>query len=84
METFKQCSEEHCLTCADALLSVRVVLLLAEEENIALVEVGGRQEEVDISLVKQVRPGDILLVHGGVALSLQEPSFSGASVGAST
>ncbi|HEX7734631.1 MAG TPA: HypC/HybG/HupF family hydrogenase formation chaperone [Ktedonobacteraceae bacterium] len=64
------CTDEHCLTCSDALLSVRV-LALCEESGLALVEVKGQQEEVDVSLVEQVAPGDLLLVHGGVALARQ-------------
>lgn len=70
METIKPCIDEHCLTCSDAMLSVRVVSL-HEEATVALVEIDERQEEVDISLVEQVEPGDVLLVHGGVALARQ-------------
>ena len=70
------CPDEHCLTCSDALISVRVVSLLAES-GLALVEVEGQREEVDISLVEQVAPGDILLVHGGVALARQTANERG-------
>lgn len=70
MKIIKHCNDDHCLTCADTLLSVRVVKL-AEEVDMAVVEINEQQEEVDISLIGQVVSGDILLVHGGVALARQ-------------
>lgn len=70
MKENMRCTDEHCLTCSDALLSVRVVSL-CEASGLALVEVEGQQEEIDVSLVEQVAPGDLLLVHGGVALARQ-------------
>lgn len=66
----RYCTDEHCLTCSDEVLSVRVVSM-DEQACLALVEIEGKQEEVDISLVEQVVPGDMLLVHGGVALARQ-------------
>lgn len=66
----RECSENHCLTCSDEILAVRVVSI-DEWERIALVEIEGEQEEVDISLLEQAMPGDTLLVHGGVALARQ-------------
>jgi hydrogenase maturation factor len=44
------------------------VLRLVEGEEIAFAEIDGRETQVDISLVEDVRPGSWLLVHGGVAL----------------
>jgi len=79
METSKHCVDDHCLTCSDALLSVRVVAL-RQETNIALVEASGQHEEVDISLVERVEPGDILLVHGGVALARQAADYASDTV----
>lgn len=70
MESSIHCTDEHCLTCSDALLSVQVVSL-CEASGLALVEIEGQQEEIDVSLVEQVAPGDLLLVHGGVALARQ-------------
>jgi len=32
------------------------------------VTLDGRVEEIDISLVESIAPGDIVLVHGGVAI----------------
>ncbi len=58
----------HCITCSDEALPARV-LSINEAAALAQVEAGGITEEVDISLVDAVAPGDLLLVHGGVALS---------------
>jgi hydrogenase maturation factor len=48
-------------------VQVRVVSV-NEENGLALVIVGGVEEEVDVTLVEQIAPGDVLLVHGGVAI----------------
>ncbi len=71
MEHRKECSEEFCLTCSDTLRLVRVIQV-EEQANLALIEEEGQQEEIDISLVEHVLSGDILLIHGGVALGRQE------------
>jgi hydrogenase assembly chaperone HypC/HupF len=57
----------HCSTCSDEALPARVLRILKEEE-MAVAEMNGRQTQVDISLVEDVRPGTWILVHGGVAL----------------
>jgi hydrogenase maturation factor len=64
-------AEGHCITCSDEALSVRV-LLVDREMEMARVEVQGKEEEVDITLIERVRPGDTLLVHGGVAIACME------------
>ena len=61
-------SEGHCVTCSDAALSAKV-LRVDQETGLALVTVKDTTEEIDITLVDDVAPGDILLVHGGVAIS---------------
>ncbi len=57
----------RCITCGDEALPARV-LSLDEAGWTALVEVDGQRTEVDISLVDEVAVGQLLLVHGGVAL----------------
>ena len=57
----------RCLTCSDDAQPV-TVLAVKDSEGLALVEVDGQQMEVDISLIEDVATGQILLVHGGVAL----------------
>ncbi len=60
--------EFHCITCSDQALPFKVVSVDAIT-GLARVEAHGENGEVDISLVDDVRPGDTVLVHGGVALA---------------
>ena len=66
-----QCStaDEHCITCSDQALPARV-LSVDRERGLALVEIEQATSEIDVTLIEDVEPGDTLLVHGGVALSL--------------
>jgi len=57
----------HCLTCSDQAIPVKV-LHINYETGLALVAVGEETEEIDITLVENVTPGDTLLAHGGVAI----------------
>ena len=59
--------EGHCVTCSDEALPARV-LRVDQETGLALVEVKDTTEEIDVSLVDDIVPGDLLLVHGGVAI----------------
>ncbi len=61
-------AEGHCITCSDEALPVRV-LRVDQEARFALVMLKNTTEEIDITLVEDVAPGDILLVHGGVAIA---------------
>lgn len=63
--------ENHCITCSDALIPVRV-MAVNTADGLAQVEVGSQVEEVDILLLEEVIPGDLLLVHGGVAIARAE------------
>lgn len=56
-----------CLTCGDEALPVKVVQV-DSDSALAVVEIDGQETEADISLVERVAVGDIILVHGGVAL----------------
>jgi hydrogenase maturation factor len=60
-------AEVHCITCSDEVLPARV-LRIDELTGLALVTVSDTTEEIDITLVEDVAPGDMLLVHGGVAI----------------
>ncbi|MBX5448512.1 HypC/HybG/HupF family hydrogenase formation chaperone [Thermogemmatispora sp.] len=59
--------EGHCPTCADEAIAV-TVLSVDEEAGMACVSLGLGEAMVDITLLGTVRPGDRLLMHGGVAL----------------
>jgi hydrogenase maturation factor len=61
-------AEGHCITCSDEALQV-LVLHVDQENGLALVTIDDTSEEIDITLVESVGPGDILLVHGGVAIA---------------
>lgn len=63
-----RCENDHCLTCSDEAIAVKV-LTVNEQTGLALVEVSDQVEEVDITLVEDIAPGDRLLVHGGVAIA---------------
>jgi len=60
--------EGHCITCSDEALSARVLSIDAAT-GLALVAIEDTTEEIDISLVDEVSPGDMVLVHGGIAIA---------------
>lgn len=60
-------SDGHCITCSDEAVLVRVIHI-DEATQLAQVKVQEKIEEIDISLVDGLAPGDYVLVHGGVAL----------------
>lgn len=62
-------TDGHCITCSDEALSATIVSV-NQEQGSALVTVQEVTEEIDITLVDTVAPGDIVLVHGGVAIAL--------------
>jgi hydrogenase assembly chaperone HypC/HupF len=64
-------TDHHCLTCSDEAIPVRVVSV-EPASGTALVEVSGQIEEIDVMLVEDVAPGDLLLAHGGVAIARLE------------
>jgi hydrogenase maturation factor len=55
----------HCISCSDEAVAGRVLRLLPG--NMAAVDFGDSTEEVSVELVESV-PGDIVLVHAGVAI----------------
>lgn len=61
-------TEGHCITCSDEALQARV-FSVNRENGLALVAIDGTSEEIDVTLVEHVEPGDILLVHSGVAIA---------------
>ncbi|HEY3613950.1 MAG TPA: HypC/HybG/HupF family hydrogenase formation chaperone [Gaiellales bacterium] len=68
------CVDEHCITCSDEGLPLRIVAL--EGDGLARCLADGSPcepgETVDVQLVGDVAPGDLVLVHAGVALALLE------------
>ena len=73
------CGSEHCITCGDQALAMRVMELdaatslaecrLLDELPASL----GGEETVDVSLLDEVAVGDVVLVHAATALTRLEP-----------
>jgi hydrogenase maturation factor len=62
------CGAEHCITCGDDGVPMRV-LRLDEARGLALCsDPDGARHTVETALVAPVAPGDEVLVHAGVAL----------------
>jgi hydrogenase maturation factor len=57
------CDEDHCVTCSDEAVPMRVVEVRADGTALCEGDV-----EVMTDLVGSVAPGDAVLVHAGVAL----------------
>lgn len=57
----------HCISCSDEAVAGRVLRLLPGK--MAAVDFGDSTEEVSLELVESV-PGDVVLVHAGVAIQV--------------
>jgi hydrogenase maturation factor len=67
------CTDEVCITCSDE-GKVAEVRSVPSGGGLVEVVVNGRPETVDTTLIDPVAPGDLLLVHAGVALTTLGPS----------
>ena len=63
------CIEDVCVTCSDEGRPAEVILGRDGPLGAALVRTAQGEERVDTSLVGEVVPGDLLLVHAGAALT---------------
>ena len=61
------CTSDHCITCGDIAVEVRVVRLLPDE--LADVDTGEGIEQVSVALVT-ASVGDTILVHAGEAIAV--------------
>jgi hydrogenase expression/formation protein HypC len=61
------CDSDHCVTCGDIAVEVRVVRLLPRD--LAVVDTGQGEEEVSVALV-DAAAGDTILVHAGEAIAV--------------
>jgi hydrogenase expression/formation protein HypC len=63
------CTLDHdgCVVCSDAGIPVRVISI--EGDDALCEDSAGNQTEIAIELVAPVAEGEILLTHGGVAIS---------------
>jgi hydrogenase expression/formation protein HypC len=72
------CEGEHCITCADEGVPMRV-LRTDETRGLALCEGDdGARSTVEVALVDRAQPGDVLLVHAGTALLRLDPDAAAA------
>lgn len=62
------CREDHCITCSDEGIPMRVLALDVETGLAVCVDPDGARAEVDVALVEALAPGDSVLAHAGVAL----------------
>ncbi|MCL2316161.1 MAG: HypC/HybG/HupF family hydrogenase formation chaperone [Actinomycetia bacterium] len=63
------CDADVCLTCSDEGRPAEVIRVPEDPFGPARVTSERGQEDVDVSLVGTVRPGDRVLVHAGVAIA---------------
>jgi hydrogenase maturation factor len=67
-DTGARCGGEHCITCSDEGLAMRV-LRVDDERGLALCAADdGERATVEIALLEDVAVGDLVLVHADVAL----------------
>jgi HupF/HypC family len=70
LATAPACREDVCTTCSDEGRLAEV--LAVDEHGLALVRTADGEEGVDVTLVTPVASGDLVLVHGGAALTRVE------------
>jgi hydrogenase maturation factor len=69
VESATECTEQVCVTCSDEGRPAEVLAAAEGPFGLALVRTAAGEEEIDTTLVGTVRPGDLLLVHAGSALT---------------
>jgi hydrogenase expression/formation protein HypC len=62
-----ECTSDHCITCSDMAVEVRVVRLL--DDAMAVVDTGAGEETVSVALVS-AGAGDTILVHAREAIAV--------------
>ncbi len=68
VERAVECSEEVCITCSDEGRLGEILLAPATRFGPAIVRTASGEEEVDVTVIGDVSPGDLVLVHAGAAL----------------
>jgi hydrogenase assembly chaperone HypC/HupF len=66
------CGSEHCVTCGDDGVPMRVVRVDSARALALCEDSEGGRSSVETALVDPVREGDTLLVHAGTALAVLE------------
>ena len=67
------CTLEHdgCVVCSDAGISLRIVSI--DGDDALCEDTIGNRTQIAVELVAPVTVGEVLLTHGGVAISKVEP-----------
>lgn len=67
------CTLDHdgCVVCSDAGIPVRVISI--EGDDAICEDAAGNRTEIAVELVAPVHQGEVLLTHGGVAISKVSP-----------
>lgn len=68
-----ECTDDECVTCSDECRLGEVVLEPVDATSSALVRTAGGDEWVDVTLLGDVGPDDLVLVHAGAAITRIEP-----------
>lgn len=67
-----ECTDDVCITCSDEGRIAEIIEAPTGPFEPALVRTATGEEEVDVTLVGDVQPGDLILVHAGSALTRLE------------
>lgn len=67
------CSDDTCVTCSDEGRLGEVLVEPVGTTGTALVRTAGGEEWVDVTLIGDVAPNDLVLVHAGAAITRIEP-----------
>jgi hydrogenase maturation factor len=62
------CHDEHCITCSDEGIPMRVLRIDGERDLALCEDDAGAHLSVEIALIDGAAAGDTLLVHAGTAL----------------
>lgn len=65
----EECVDDVCLTCSDEGRLGEIMLLPESVLDMALVRTAKGEEHVDVTLVADAQPGDLVLVHAGTAIA---------------
>ncbi|MBM4598981.1 hydrogenase assembly protein HupF [Rhodococcus hoagii] len=76
-EPAEECTDDVCVTCSDEGRLAEVVLVPGDSIDGVLVRTAAGEERVDTTLIADVAAGDLLLIHGGAAITRIDPNEEG-------
>ena len=62
------CDAGHCITCSDEGVEMRVLAVDTRRDMVLCADLSGTHHTVDAGILEPLAPGDVVLVHAGVAL----------------